>query len=141
MTEQPETTEAKHTPGPWHWTASDLGPQLESKYPGRNPVLIAAGCGNDKQTASGVEGCMPEKLGDPFRACPLHPTADDRALIAAAPDLLAALERCSIQLALGVLKMRGLIDSEPKDLWERECSEEVDPMVQAVIAKAKGDQA
>lgn len=84
------------TPGPWNWTVCDLGPQLEGsvEHPEMNPVLVVAGCGNKKLSESGVEGCMPENLGDPLRACPLHPNAADREFIAHAYDDIQSLLDC-----------------------------------------------
>jgi len=71
------------TPGPWEWTAAGERPQLEGKieYAEMNPILVAAGCGN-KRKKKLVYGCMPEKLNDELRACPLHPFREDREFIA-----------------------------------------------------------
>lgn len=81
------------TPGPWRWTSFEEGPQLEGNIDAAemNPILVARGCGNQQETATGVKGCMPAALHDDLRACPLHPTAADRALIASAPLLFGAL--------------------------------------------------
>ncbi len=78
----------KATKGPWKWTipgAGFPGPQLEGNIQNSdmNPVLMTAGCSSDKG-GSKILGCMPEKLNDPLRACPLHPMAGDRDFIAQA---------------------------------------------------------
>lgn len=88
----------KATKGPWKWTPGYGQPQIEGdvEAPDMNPVLIAHGCGNEMATTAGVTGCMPEKLNDELRACPLHPSAPDRALIVAlvnaAPALLSEVD-------------------------------------------------
>lgn len=86
--------EQKATKGPWKWSdACEMGPQLEGnvEHPEMSPILVAAGCGNTN--GDGVKGCIPKLGGDELRACPLHPTKDDRDFIAtfrtAAPSLLA----------------------------------------------------
>lgn len=71
-----------HTPGPWFWKHGVMGAnewQLEGniKYSDLNPILIAFDCGC--RVRGGKE-------------CPLSPTETDRNLIAAAPNLLTALE-------------------------------------------------
>lgn len=90
--------EAKSTKGPWRWTAGDGDPQIEGnvEYPEASPVLVASGCRNEHRTSLGIQGCMPEKLNDQLRACPMHPHANDRELIVAlrnaAPALLDEIE-------------------------------------------------
>ena len=89
-------------PGPWKWTAGEGGPQLEGNiYASEmNPVLVCRGCGNKETTTEGVKGCMPEKLGDPLRACPLHPTKSVRDFIAACnPGVLWLVARIEQQQA------------------------------------------
>jgi len=82
-----------HTKGPWKWTSFTGEVQLEgaNEASEMNPILVVRGCGNEHVTSVGVKGCMPEKLNDPLRACPLHPTQADRDLIARAPELLREL--------------------------------------------------
>jgi hypothetical protein len=87
------------TAGPWRWTGFCGSPQLEGarEYAEMNPVMVAQGCGNDRKTVDGVQGCMPEFLGDELRACPLHPDKTDRDFVAASrtdlPDALAEIDR------------------------------------------------
>ena len=77
----------EHTPGPWQWTLPDGldGPyQLQGniEYADMNPILMAfdCGCKVDKKTGR----------------CPMGPDPEDRALIAAAPEML---EICKTALA------------------------------------------
>lgn len=83
------------TPGPWEWKPSEVGPQLEGniKHGDMSPILVAAGCNNDKHTSEGVRGCLAWDVNkdDPMRACPLHPTKDDRCLITSSVNTLPAL--------------------------------------------------
>ena len=81
----------KATLGPWKWTSCGKAPQLEGsiEYAEMNPVLVARGCGNKHGDV--VTGCMPEKIDDPLRACPLHPSAEDRDFIAHAYDDIQSL--------------------------------------------------
>lgn len=90
----PPLVDPRWTPGPWRWTSFCESPQLEgsNEHAEMNPILVARGCSNKSPTAQGVTGCMPAIGGDDLRACPLHPTAADRALIAASPALYSALE-------------------------------------------------
>lgn len=85
---------SKATLGPWKWTSFGRVPQLEGKneYAEMNPVLVARGCGNTHEHSDClVIGCMPEKLEDPLRACPLHPDAEDRDFIEHAYDDIQSL--------------------------------------------------
>lgn len=92
----------KATPGPWKWTGAGSGwpgPQLEGniEYEDMNPILITTGCGNDKKTEEGIKGCMPDNYeDDPLKACPLHPSAEDREFI--------ANSYCDIELLLDHIK-------------------------------------
>jgi len=72
-----------HMPGPWKWRRFDLGLQLEAnvEYAEMSPVLIADKCSEDGCN-SDREECV----------CPLEPTVEDRALIAAAPDMAEVIE-------------------------------------------------
>ena len=81
------------TPGPWHWTSFGEAPQLEGsiEYAEMNPVLVAHGCNNDKENSSGIRGCMSDKFDDPLKACPLHPSSEDRDFIAHAYDDIQSL--------------------------------------------------
>lgn len=85
---------SKATLGPWKWTDCGQMPQLEGKneHAEMNPILIARGCGNTHEHPDClVVGCMPEKMEDPLRACPLHPYAEDRDFIAHAYDDIQSL--------------------------------------------------
>ena len=99
----------KATERPWKWTAGHGSPQLEGNIydSDMNPVLVAEGCGNDSQTSSGVRGCMPEKLLDELRACPLHPSNRDRAYIAASANLAVPLAREVMRLREENERMRA----------------------------------
>jgi hypothetical protein len=113
------------TPGEWRWTSNGSDPQLEGgvEYPEMSPVLVASGCGNKTATDSGVLGCMGDKLKDPLRSCPLHPTKADRDLICAArnalPDLLRELREARgiiERFRVGDLEF-DLMQTEEGDCW------------------------
>jgi hypothetical protein len=89
-------TTNQHTPGPWQWFSSDAGPQDEwgCTTPGpidprtfkcqgfyANPELIGPGP-DDRVLSAGAGEYMP------------YSKPADALLIAAAPDLLAALREC-----------------------------------------------
>lgn len=115
------------TAGPWRWRGFDGHPQLEGEvYAAEmNPVLVARGCGNNRKTDPGVEGCMPEKLRDDLRACPPHPSWQDRDLIAHArtdlPDLLAEVDRLRAALERSTRALGGLLSGDMK--WSDAVSE------------------
>lgn len=86
-----ERLEKVASAAPWEWNPDEGGPTLHANVyaPEFNPVLIARGCGCDKGTD--VKGCIPDIDGDKMRCCPLHPTKDDRDLIATSRNALPAL--------------------------------------------------
>ena len=73
------------------------------------------------------------------RACKAGEAAMTKPPKAAAQrdQLLAACKRALTQLTLASLLMRGLIRQQPKDLWEREYLDEVEPMLSAAILGAR----
>jgi len=82
-------SDAKHTKGPWVWsTMSDANGMLMANHSGR-PVVLAA-------SRKGMQGATMQvrSRGDVPRLVPIadEPDHPDLALIAAAPDLLAACE-------------------------------------------------
>ena len=104
----------KHTPGPWHWefTEGPLDPpQLEGnvEYSDQNPILV-------------TRGCSPSCMREYGRPCPLVPSKEDMALIAAAPQLLEALKQ---------------IDAESQGGFRRPV-EEMIAIARAAIAAAEG---
>lgn len=103
----------KATPGSWKWTVLGgeyPGPQLEGsvEYSEMNPILVTTGCGGKKQADSGVKGCMPDKMKDPLRACPLHPMFDDRDFIAHAyDDIQSLLDYINTIISMNAIKGEG----------------------------------
>jgi hypothetical protein len=103
----------KATQGPWKWTVLGEGypgPQLEGsvEYSEMNPILVTTGCGNKKVADSGVRGCIPDKMGDPMRACPLHPRAEDRDFIAHAyDDIQSLLDYVNTIISIDVANAKG----------------------------------
>ncbi len=79
------TTETKHTPGPWLVSGFDIyGPALHwDNQPHASPSTIVASCGE----------CAPD-AGN-YRHYPTHIAEANRRLIAAAPELLLALQQIS----------------------------------------------
>lgn len=89
----------KATPGPWEWTVPGSGlpgPQLQGhiEAPEFNPILVTSGCGNDTHKQVGetcsIKGCV-DDLEDELRACPLHPSKNDRDFMASAYQDIEAL--------------------------------------------------
>lgn len=127
---QVEPTVRQHTPGPWDWYMSDRGEtMLATTDRGRLYVMQPVRCGMQGGTVRFSEwgegprgrrgGVMRDAKEHLRNGVLMHP---DALLIAAAPDLLAALQR-----ALNVLDATGAQDDANA--------------VRAAIAKAVGSAA
>ena len=125
-----EPTVRQHTPGPWDWYMSDRGEtMLATPDRGRLYVMQPVRCGMQGGTVRFSEwgegprgrrgGVMRDAKEHLRNGVLMHP---DALLIAAAPDLLAALQR-----ALNVLDATGAQDDANA--------------VRAAIAKAVGSAA
>ena len=105
----------KHTPGPWIWTTADAGSEDEYGCSTRGPANLetwdSKGYYDNLQLCAGVDGDYIVSAGG-GEYCPVHGnTKEERAanarLIAAAPDLLAALEKL-----LSYSSVRNAIETE-----------------------------
>lgn len=103
-----------HTPGPW---ATEI-----NEYGSRRIGVVFAGGRNIARICG--KGSMPQPAANSFGALTDESDANAR-LIAAAPDMLKALERAEFCI-------RGYTDSS-----KRECDLDA---IRAAIAKAKGEQ-
>ena len=104
-------SETKHTPGPWINIAED-----ESGY----PVISGPDDTNIAQILCPLSASKGKDVGEL-----LEEVIDNKNLIAAAPDMLAALEAASAAMLTG--------DGD----WSHEETEAYD-IIDAAIAKAKG---
>ena len=117
---------SKHTPGPWHW---EYGPYEEDLAILKSSAREICYFGNRQEYAE---------------HCGVEPNEADKALIAAAPDLLEALKAAEIKLCrLQILVFKndkyGPYSSE--DEMEKEyywCNEIY--QARAAIAKAEGKE-
>lgn len=93
----------EHTPGPWHWAKMDASTTMllgDGQDPCCTSILIADGC---------------KACADKGRNCSINGNEFDLSLIAAAPDLLAALK--ALVEALDAMEAGGpgvVIDQEVK---------------------------
>jgi hypothetical protein len=108
--------ETKHTPGPWEWTGNALD-QKENPY---------------KEVIGTDVHCGGYCLGGQWSP---HISDADKALIAAAPDLLAALEQCITEEGAHCLQHQGT----PRAMSNRLRS--INDIARAAIAKARGEGA
>ena len=110
----------EHTPGPWHWEIEDKSmATLSGKDFLKQHVMSVSPCGS----------CI-DKLADdasPFGVCTM-PTDANARLIAAAPELLAALE----EIAEG----KGQFSQDPFQHCKN-AVEDMKELAQQAIAKAK----
>ena len=112
MKNKVENVKRKHTPGPWIYQPGDMDGDIfiESENEDRSGVLVAK-VENDGPRAKEADGYIPEKMA-----------LANAALIAAAPDLLAALEFCA-----------DALNTEAGGLYKAHIEQ-----ARAAIAKAKG---
>lgn len=108
----------QHTPGPWQWAASTAGTQDDVYHVGAEYEPHGDICTIAKQD--------PQQDGGRSRALEL---ANAR-LIAAAPELLEALEQC-LQVACELGAEESRYPSDKKAV----------AIARAALAKAKGEQA
>lgn len=141
---------AQHTPGPWEWFERMPGrPYLAT--PDRGQLYVMGferkgmqGAGPVFSHWPGIEGgAQRERKGgimEPgllLRDGSIHP---DARLIAAAPDLLAALEELLTDMVIAQGNMRHAAKRDQS--WEG-CAEAIEPRcaaARAAIAKATGEQ-
>ena len=121
------TNKAEHTPGPWIYQPGDMDGDIfiESENEDRSGVLVAK-VENDGPRAKEADGYIPEKMA-----------LANAALIASAPELLAALENAIA--ALNDMRHCAINGQEPgAELIT--IAGDVDIKASAAIAKAKGDK-
>lgn len=120
-----------HTPGPWKWY--DFGGELilHSAEHGR-PVVLRAGMDNSLGGWDPPGRTMLYARNDEGRLVPLTPDHPDARLIAAAPDLLAALQM--------LLKSAAHDNSEAGPaVRDWLVNSPVIDVVRAAIARARGE--
>lgn len=129
-----ETTKTKHTPGPW-------SARLYEKGPGHSRDNVAAyidcekweGKGNKRTTVGGTVAQVSwSGTGDGYSA---HANA---ALIAASPDLYAALQAALPYIIIGVNKCQAALPDDEEHAGRHDGLESFIDAARAAIRKAGG---
>lgn len=81
-----------HTPGPWTWIKDTDGYHLVTAHSGQLAVLTSALNASMGDWDAPSNSCLFGREGFPSQLVPMTPDHPDARLIAAAPNLLAALK-------------------------------------------------